>query len=650
MKKGFTLTELIAVIAILSILVLLATGIFINMQRAALEGQYSNIVIDIENKAEEYARDISTTDVLYINVDFLIKLGYIQGDEGDLLYDPRDNSIMNCYMIHVILKDGVYKADLLENENLTNDDGTCDESRIETGTVGLLCDGTNCNNGWYNRDLTLSIKGLSDEEILNSKVEWTSLLGTYVLQNPGEEKILKVSPNTVLNTTYNVTVTTSEETYHITQNILVDKENPIIVSAELPVTYTGNQYLQIDANDIGGSGIAGYAITDKDCDILLDSDFTSTNVSVNQSGTVYVCAKDNAGNIGSYELNITEVTFDYNNTSSTTNTKLPIYYLEQNTNYPLLEPTRNGYTFNSWVDDEENRVYGYEFLEDGDVVEAKWDIIDVDIPVDTIDSDTKGAIIENKVNLILVVDYSSSLNNSDMATIRDAATEFVERISFEAGSTFSIVTFATGSRIHLWPTNNKNEALSAVNSIPSPTGMTNFPAALENVLTIINSLSDLENTYMIFMSDGYNNQRPDSEAYSLANQIKKMGVTNYSIGISVIDNTTLQNIASSPNHYFYISNFDLIYDIFVKIQEEIREEVIIKSQNGLIELPDLIISDEYPFTITIADKEYIFSSRSSANHLLTTIDGVSYLDLVKVDNFYKLNGDFSKFKFEYYYE
>ena len=37
-----------------------------------LESQYENIVIDIENKAEEYAMDIGTTEALYINVEFLI--------------------------------------------------------------------------------------------------------------------------------------------------------------------------------------------------------------------------------------------------------------------------------------------------------------------------------------------------------------------------------------------------------------------------------------------------------------------------------------------------------------------------------------------------------------------------------------------------
>ena len=646
MKKGFTLTELIAVIAILSLLILLATGIFINMQRVALEGQYSNVLIDIENKAEEYARDISTTDVLYINVDFLIKNGYIQGDEGNLLYDPRDNSIMNCYMIHIVLKDGVYEANLLEDENLMNEDGTCDVTYIETGAVGLFCNDTNCSNGWYNRDITLSIKGLSEEDILNSKVEWTSLLGTYVVQNKGEEKVLEVSPNTVLNTTYNVTITTPEETYHVTQNILIDKENPIIVSAELPVSYTGTQYLEIDANDVGGSGISGYAITDKDCETLIDSDFSSTNVSVNQSGTLYVCAKDNAGNIGSYELNVAEVTFDYNNTSSNTNTEIPVYYLEQNTNYPLLEPTRNGYTFNSWVDENGDRVYGFENLENGDRIEATWDIIDVDIPADKIDKDTVGVTIENKINMILVLDVSGSMSGSDLSNLKEVSNNLINSMSFQVGSTISIIEFESSASILLENRTSASEATRTINGLRA-SGGTDFVNALSKTQTILNRNNfNKEETFVIFVSDGV-----DSD-YSgqYASTVKSMVNTVYAIGIGSGANATkLRMIASSGCYFNSSSGLESLSQIFTKIQEEIREEVTIRSVEGLIELPNLYVTTDYPFILNVGTGDLEFPSISSISDILTVVNGTYYLDLTKVDNKYKLDGNFSNFSFTYYY-
>ena len=646
MKRGFTLTELIAVIAILALLILLASGIFINMQRVALEGQYSNIVIDIENKAEEYARDIGTTDVLYINVDYLIKNGYIQGDEGNLLYDPRDNSVMNCYMIHVILEDGVYRAELLADENLMNEDGTCDETSIETGKVGLLCNGLNCNNGWYDHDITLSIGGLSEQEILNSTVEWTSLLGTYVLQESGEEKNLEVSPSTVLNTTYNVTITTETETYHITQNVLIDKENPIIVSAELPVNYTGNQYLQIDANDVGGSGIAGYAITTGDCQSLVDSDFNSTNVSVNQSGTLYVCAKDNAGNIGSYELVVEEVVFDYNNTSSTTNIKLPIYYLEQNTNYPLLEPTRNGYTFDSWVDENGDRVYGYENLEDGDIVEATWNIIDVDIPADKIDKDTVGVLIENKINMILVLDVSGSMSGSELSNLQEVSNNLINSMSFQAGSTISIVQFESSADILLENKTSASEAIQVINGL-NASGGTDFTNALSKTQTILDrNTFNKEETFVIFVSDGIDSDY--NGEYSAS--VKSMVNTVYAIGIGSSANAAkLQMIASDGCYFNSNDGLESLSQIFKKIQEEIREEVTIRSVNGLIELPNLYVSTDYPFVLNVGTGDMEFPTISSISDILTVVNGVYYLDLTKVDNKYKLDGNFENFSFTYYY-
>ena len=402
-NKGFTLAELIAVIVILAVLTLLATGIFINVQRSILENQYQNLVIDIENRAEEYAEDIGTTDVLYINVEYLITKGYIQADEQDKIYDPRDDSVMNCYMIHIIFEDGEYKADFMEDENLMTN-GVCDESSIDTGTVGLLCNGTSCNNGWYNDDLVLSIGGLTEEDLINSQVEWTSLLGTYELQESGTEKVLEVNPSTVLNTTYNITITTPEETYKISQNIRIDKEFPVLISSNLEVDYSGNQTLDINASDMGGSGMAGYAITSGDCASLNDSQYTSSSVPITQGGSLNICIKDNSGNVTNEDIYINTVTFNYDNISSDTKTEIPVYYLDENANYPLLDPDRNGYTFDEWVDSEGNRIYSFDELNDGDVVNATWDIIDVSLPVDKIDKDTVGVTIENKINMILVLD------------------------------------------------------------------------------------------------------------------------------------------------------------------------------------------------------------------------------------------------------
>lgn len=170
-NRGFTLVELIAVIAILAVILLLSFGVFNSVQKSILESQYNNLIIDIEAKAEDYARDIGTTDVLYINVEFLITNGYIQADDDNYIYDPRDNSIMNCYKIHIMFSDGQYIADFLEDENDLNEYNTCDTEELITGEIDILCNGGKCSTDWVSNDLTLTLSGKDADELLNSTVE-----------------------------------------------------------------------------------------------------------------------------------------------------------------------------------------------------------------------------------------------------------------------------------------------------------------------------------------------------------------------------------------------------------------------------------------------------------------------------------------------
>ena len=644
-NKGFTLAELIAVIVILAVLTLLATGIFINVQRSIIENQYQNLVIDIENRAEEYAEDIGTTDVLYINVEYLITKGYIQADEQDKIYDPRDDSVMNCYMIHIIFEDGEYKADFMEDENLMTN-GVCDESSIDTGTVGLLCNGTSCNNGWYNDDLVLSIGGLTEEDLINSQVEWTSLLGTYELQESGTEKVLEVNPSTVLNTTYNITITTPEETYKISQNIRIDKEFPVLISSNLEVDYSGNQTLDINASDMGGSGMAGYAITSGDCASLNDSQYTSSSVPITQGGSLNICIKDNSGNVTNEDIYINTVTFNYDNISSDTKTEIPVYYLDENANYPLLDPDRNGYTFDEWVDSEGNRIYSFDELNDGDVVNATWDIIDVSLPVDKIDKDTVGVTIENKINMILVLDVSGSMSGSDLSNLKEVSNNLISNMSFEVGSTISIIEFESSASILLENGKSASGAQSVINRL-SASGGTDFDNALSKVNTLLNRNSFAkEETFVIFVSDGVDsgyNGRYASEVQSMVNTV-------YSIGIGSGANAAkLRMIASSGCYFNSNDGLESLSQIFTKIQDEIREEVTINSNGGLIELPNLFVTVDYPFILNVGGEDMEFPSISSISDILTVVNGVYYLDLVKVDNKYKLDGNVADIKFTYYY-
>ena len=652
MKKGFTLTELIAVIAILSLLVVLSIGMFLSFRSAALESQYSNIIIDIENKAKNYARDIDTTDVLYINVDFLIEKGYIQGDEGNLLYDPRDNSILNCYMIHVYLEHGEYIAEFLEDENLINEDKTCDTKDFVTGEVDVLCNGEKCSDEWVNHDITLTLSG-DEEKILNSTVEWTSLLGTYAVQNPGEEKTITISPETVLDTTFNITVTLDDQKYHISKNIKIDKESPSYISGNLMINYNGDeQRLTIDNSDLSGSGIVGIALTKGDCDGVT---YGSDDIIINSSGKFNLCMIDKAGNVSSNEIEINKVIFNYNDTSNPNPQSKDVYYLTDSESQPLLYPSRNGYTFEYWEDSSGERVYSFDELEDGEVINGKWQINDIEVPVDKIDTASVGVTIQNRINMMILLDTSGSMKRGNKTQqLISAVQNTINSMSFDNGSTITILQFTHVIKTYLLPTSNKQSALSFINTYNPEWGHDeNFALALNWSYNIINTYNfEKEKTYIIFFTDGEDVASTPAERRAAYQQIRNHVAEIYAVGLDLTSSgrDKLLDVISSTDNYFDASSAQSnLEDIFWQIQEEIREEVTINSVKGLIELPNLYVSSEYPFLINIGNSEYTFTSITQINDMLTIQNGTYYLDLAKVDTKYKLNGDLSTFNFTYYY-
>ena len=648
-NKGFTLAELIGVLVILAILSLLSLGIFNNVYKSVLETDYNNLVIEIENKAEEYARDIGTTDVLYINVEFLINNGYLQAEDGENIYDPRDNTSLNCYMIHIVFSDGEYNATF--GDNSINTDGTCQETELVTGEITLLCNGGACSDTWVNTDLTLTLAGKDNEDILNSTVEWTSLLGDYVFQDVGEEKILEIKPNTVLDTIYTVTIKMGSKTYKIEKNIKIDKEGPALIDELLNIDYFGDsQKLQINASDLSGSGISGIALTQNDCE---SATYSKDAIEINASGKFNLCLKDDVGNITEEEIEINEVTFNYNDTSNPNPQSKDIYYLVNNPNESLLYPTRNGYTFTYWTDDAGNRVYSLENLENGSVINGNWQINDIEVPVDKIDTDSVGVMIENQVNLFLLLDTSGSMGFSNKSNqLKNAVRNTINSMNFANGSTITIIQFTTYIKSELVASNNKNNALNFINSY-SPGGDEDFALALNRSNQIIQSYNmEKDKTFIIFFTDGNDVASTSSERKAAYRNIKDRVANIYAVGLDLQESWKwkILEVISSPDNYFDASTAQAnLEEIFWQIQEEIREEVTINSIGGLIELPSLYVSSEYPFILNINGNTYTFNTISDINDILTYDNNTYYLDLVKVDNKYKLNGDFTNFKFEYYY-
>ena len=118
-NKGFTLAEVLATIAIISVITLIATITYTKVRKDILEREYKNLESLIEIAGVRYS---SKTGILGFFVQDLINEGYLDPDDDNKIRDPRDNSILNGHIVRIkIDNEKNYKAELLPADNTAND-------------------------------------------------------------------------------------------------------------------------------------------------------------------------------------------------------------------------------------------------------------------------------------------------------------------------------------------------------------------------------------------------------------------------------------------------------------------------------------------------------------------------------------------------
>jgi prepilin-type N-terminal cleavage/methylation domain-containing protein len=307
-NRGFTLTELIAVIALIAILSLIATTSFINIRQNILHKNYENLVAYIETKAEQYA---ASTGVTYVSVDTLIKEGFIEADdETSSLYNPENNEKLNCYYVNIVYNNGSYEA------KLDSQASECKESDNKSTIYIWTCkiDGTNCreisDDEWFTENVLLTVMDSNGIPLNNAKYEWHNNLGFS-------------STDSTITTTFS-TGSTGKVTYYVTarykasdQDVVgsgtitlnFDTAKPIIagVNIENKDVWASEKKVTITASDSSKVGISTYYFgINSECG--LNQAFNTNVYTVTSSGTYYVCVKDNNNFYSNaYKIDITKI-------------------------------------------------------------------------------------------------------------------------------------------------------------------------------------------------------------------------------------------------------------------------------------------------------------------------------------------------------
>lgn len=299
-KKGFSLVELLVVILITAIVGGLGITVGVNVRKKTLQSQFENVKLRIEDAAIKYAND---TQIITVSVGKLIEEGYLTADDDNTIYNPVDNTNLNCKIVEVSLNNGTYSAELTNNGE--NEDGTCSEYNAsvanliniecfsETNDASVLekCEKslTYTDNKWYRGSVKLTLNEDVTKEV--SDYRWQGLTG----ESSNEDNIL-VTTDSVKSTTFSLSLTYSDGTSETSSSVLqIDNQKPIILDIVKDDNWTNKaKDVVINASDYDGSGILGYYVgTSATC----DGEYVTDKTFSLEEGTYYTCVKDKSGNI-----------------------------------------------------------------------------------------------------------------------------------------------------------------------------------------------------------------------------------------------------------------------------------------------------------------------------------------------------------------
>ena len=349
-RKGFTMVELLAVIAILAIIMLIAVPIFGGIADQTNQSVYESKIANVKAAAEAYAEESGRT---VFDIKTLIEAGKIEADNESGEYrNPVNKLDMKCYVINVRYENLHYYANVHETSECYSNDkleemygafkiiAYTDENKSDTlvpvsdiwyNTPVYI--GYGLTNSDYYKNLTVAkVVWQGDRSLSCSKDEGNLIdcdfYGGAAFGTSGGISNMKVG----LEVTFR-NEAGAEFISKTSKVIAVDMEGPRVVSvvAGLGNTNQSGKRVDIEMTDGNGSGLLEYkmvkvASASSPLPICANESgykpvTQSKMIEYQDNGIYYTCVRDKVGNdnqstLASSKIEVTGVDYSHVNGKS----------------------------------------------------------------------------------------------------------------------------------------------------------------------------------------------------------------------------------------------------------------------------------------------------------------------------------------------
>ena len=341
-SKGFTLSEILAVLVILGILITIGTPVYFVVTNNVKENELNSKIKYLEAQAVKYANDEGFDHLQTITASTLVAAGYIVPDryvntvdeQLPFIINPVDNEDnLACRIINIDLEDYDYVAKVSSDSNcgIVSQQVLEDKMGIKVYAYedGKITKKIVLNSlSWVNHDVAIIINP-DYSDLVSARISHngtTKELDENVISNPeigssiSEEYsnvvIVRALSLLVDHVNVNIMVGSTEKTADL--EVKIDKEAPIIRSTSYDGWTSDNKKVAAYLSDGNGSGARGAYITNtSDIDAykgtklyLVNNDKENIAYidSPHDNGIYYLWAVDKIGNVSlPTEIKITNV-------------------------------------------------------------------------------------------------------------------------------------------------------------------------------------------------------------------------------------------------------------------------------------------------------------------------------------------------------